>query len=435
MRRSLVLRSLFVSILIVLVFVVPLAVLTARVADERAVTLGRSDALALSPILSIAGDPRVTGAIVSVSQRAKPRDVSVVFPDGSVLGLGQVLDRDPISDPSALAKARTGEAFVRKVSAGKVVYQPVLRSNGSLAVIRVLIPDSLLNRGVVRAWVLLTVLGLGLIAIAVLLNDRLGRSVVRSVDRLADTANRIGSGEVAVRVEPAGPPEVRAVGGALNRLAERIEELLGTERAALADLQHQLRTPVTALRAELDTVDDRHGLQRIELGLEELTRTLDRIIREAASPTRRGIGISTDAAEVVRARTAFWRVLAEDEHRPFHVSVPGQSAPVAMVETDLTAIIDVLIDNVFSHTPEGSGLQVELVGTGGTISLVVDDDGPGLPSGFDPRRGTSAAGSTGLGLDIVRRLSEAAGGSLVIAARSGRGTRVRVELPRAGQAD
>lgn len=432
MRRSLLFRSLSVSVLIVMVFVVPLAVLISRVADERAVTLGRSDALALSPIVSIAGDIRSSGAILSVGQRAKPREVSVVFPDGSVLGQGQVLDRDPIADPDAMIRARQGEAFVRRVDNGKVVYEPVLRSNDTLAVIRVFVPNSLLNRGVTRAWTLLGLLGVGLIAVAVLLNDRLGRSVVRSVDRLADTANRLGSGDVAVRVEPAGPQEVRAVGRALNGLAERIEELLGTERAALADLQHQLRTPVTALRAEIDTVNDRSGLQRIEVGLEELTSTLDRIIREAASPTRRGIGISTDAAAVVRVRTNFWNVLAEDEGRPFIVVVPHQPIPIAMVESDLTTIVDVLIDNVFSHTPEGSGLAVSVLGAGDTIALVIDDEGPGFSAGFDPERGTSAAGSTGLGLDIARRLSEGAGGSLTIVNRSGGGLRVRVELPRAG---
>ena len=65
MRRSLFIRSLLVSVVMVAVFVVPLAILIARTADERAITQGRSDALALSPILSLAGDPRVTGAIVT----------------------------------------------------------------------------------------------------------------------------------------------------------------------------------------------------------------------------------------------------------------------------------------------------------------------------------------------------------------------------------
>ena len=432
MRRSLFFRSLFVSVVIVSVFVIPLAILIARIADERALTPGRSDALALSPILSLAGDPRVTGAIVTVGQRARPRDVSVVFPDGSVLGLGAVLDRDPIADPAALQRARSGESFVHRMRQGKVVYQPVLRSNGTIAVIRVMVPNSLLERDVRRSWFILGLIGIGLIAFAVFLNDRLGRSVVQSVDRLADTANRLGGGDVAARVEPAGPPEVRAVGTALNRLADRIDELLGTERAALADLQHQLRTPVTALRAELDTVNDRQGLQRIELGLEELTRTLDRIIRQAASPTRHGIGISTDLSEVVRMRTSFWRVLAEDEGRLFVVEVPDEPVRVSMMATDVTTIVDVLIDNVFSHTPEGVALSVRVLGSGERVALVIEDDGPGFPASFDARRGESQAGSTGLGLDIVRRLTESSGGRFATLTKSGGGARVRIELPRAG---
>jgi signal transduction histidine kinase len=431
MRRSLVLRSLFVSVLIVFVFLVPLAISISHSADDRAVALGRSDALALSPILAIA-DVGVTGAIESVAKRALPREVSVVFPDGTVMGGGVVLDRDPINDVKALSRARRGESFVQEVAAGKVVYEPLQRSDGSIVVIQVLVPQRLLSRGVVRAWLLLIGLGLGLIALAVLLSDRLGRSVVRSVDTLAATANRLGSGDVAARMEPAGPPEVREVGRSLNRLAERIDELLGTERAALADLQHQLRTPVTALRAELDTLDDRQGINRIELGLEELTLTLDRIIREAARPTRQGIGISTDLVDIVRKRAEFWSVLAEDEHRRFHCNVPADPVAVTMVGTDLTTIVDVLIGNVFSHTEEGTAFTVSVHTAGNAAALIVDDEGQGFAVGFEAQRGTSAAGSTGLGLDIVRRLCDSAGGSMTLIRRSARGARVRVELPRAG---
>ena len=101
MRKSLALRALIVSTLIVLVFSIPLALLIRGQARTRALTFGRSDARSLAPILSLTGDPRVTGAVVSVAERARPREVSVVFPDGSVLGANQVIDKDPLADPAA----------------------------------------------------------------------------------------------------------------------------------------------------------------------------------------------------------------------------------------------------------------------------------------------------------------------------------------------
>ena len=432
MRRSLAIRSLLVSAFIVAVFVVPLALLVRSSAEARALTLGRSDARALTAILSLAGDPRVAGQIDAVARRALPRVLTVVFPDGSVLGDGEVIDRDPLADAVSLARARAPETFQTRQHGGIVLYEPVLRSNGSLAVIRVLVPHGQLVSGVYRSWLLLGLVGVALVALAVLASDRIGRSVVRSVDRLADTARRLSRGDVRARVVPAGPREVKAVGVALNQLADRIDELLGTERAAIADLSHRLRTPVTALRAEVSTVADRSGLRRVELGIDELTKTIDQIIRDAAQPVRRGIGIVSDLAEIGRQRVAFWGVLAEDQHRRLTVDVAGQPLLVAVVASELAAMFDALIDNVFSHTPEGSGFTVTIRTTGEAVLLIVDDEGCGFVAGFDPVRGASGRGSTGLGLDIVRRIAAEANGSLLMLTRADGGARVQVELPLVG---
>ncbi len=430
MRRSLAFRSFLLSALIVAVFIVPLALLVRSVARERALTLGRSDARAITPILSLAGDPRVSGTIRAIGAEGAPRRLSVVFPDGSVLGGDEVIERDRFADPKALARARAGKAFVVPTHRGEVVYEPVLRSNGTIAVIRVFVPDSLLGRNVLRSWLGLALIGVALIGFAVAAADRLARSVVRSVAALADTANRLGRGDVTARNEPGGPAEVREVGSALNQLAVRIDELLGTERAAAADLQHRLRTPVTALRAEAAAMTDESNRRRIEFGLEELTRTIDQIIREAAEPIRRGIGVSADLAEITRQRSAFWRVLAEDQHRPFELDVPSNVVEVAVVATDLAAVIDVLVDNVFSHTPEGTAFRVTLRDIGNIAQLDIADDGPDILDNVAKGRGSSGSGSTGLGVDIARKIVEGAGGRLLVASRSGGGTRATLTLPR-----
>jgi signal transduction histidine kinase len=430
MRRSLALRALMVSALIVVVFSVPLALTISRQARDRALTIGRADARALSPIVSVAGDPRVPGAIVTVAERAQPRQVSVVFPDGSVLGSGAVIYEDQLVDPESFERAQRGESFERRVAGGIVIYSPVPRSNGTTAVVRVLVPDSQLTRGVARSWALLALLGAVLVALAVFVSDRIGRSVVRSVRSVSEVALALGRGDLSARAEPTGPPEVREVGQSLNALADRVDELIGTERAAAADLSHRLRTPVTALRAEVGLLVEGEARSRIEAAVDDLSRTIDGIIRDAQQPVRAGIGIVSDLGEVVRARSEFWRVLAEDQRRPLEVDLPAEHLLTNVTASDLGAAVDALIDNVFSHTPDGTPFRIVVVAAGDAVTILVDDDGPGFPLGFGPARGASTRGSTGIGLDMARRIVEGAGGTLVAVTRAGGGGRVRAELPR-----
>lgn len=433
LRRALLIRSLLTSTLIVVSFSVPLALTIRAQAKERALTFARSDARALAPVVSIAGSPNVTSSIYAVAQRALPRVVTVVFSDFTILGANEVVEPDPYDDPLALRRAQKVEAFTVPAKGGLVVYEPVPRSNSTTAVVRVWVPNAQLQRGVRRAWLVLGLLGLGLVLLAGFVADRLGRSLVQSVNTLAESANRLGRGDVSERVTPDGPAEIQQVGAALNNLAERIDELLVTERVAVADLQHRLRTPVTALRAEVGTLRDpamAPAAQRLEAGLEELTRTIDQIIRDAAQPMRRGIGISVDFAAVVRDRFAFWEVLAEDQGRSVALAIDSPiPCLVAIVTSDLTTIVDALLDNVFSHTAEGVAFAANVSVVGSSVRLLVDDDGDGLPVDYTPLRGASSSGSTGLGLDIVRRIVESGSGTFVIRRRASGGTRAEVLLP------
>jgi signal transduction histidine kinase len=155
--------------------------------------------------------------------------------------------------------------------------------------------------------------------------------------------------------------------------------------------------------------------------VDALTRTLNEIITQARRPSISSGRVACDAVEVVRERTAFWRALAEDQDRYMAVEIGADWLPVGVPVQDLGACVDILLENVFAHTPEGASFGVRLTPrANGGAWLMVADEGPGFGTGYPARRGTSGAGSTGLGLDIAMRIAEASGGSLTIG-RSPRG--------------
>jgi len=149
--------------------------------------------------------------------------------------------------------------------------------------------------------------------------------------------------------------------------------------------------------------------------------TVNELIRAARRPSASGGRIACDAAQVVRDRAAFWQPLAEDQDRFMAIEIETDWLPVGVPAEDLAACVDILLENVFAHTPEGVALGVRLARrAAGGGWLTVADDGPGFDNADLVSRGSSAGGSTGLGLDIARRIAEASGGSLTIG-RSPRG--------------
>jgi signal transduction histidine kinase len=129
----------------------------------------------------------------------------------------------------------------------------------------------------------------------------------------------------------------------------------------------------------------------------------------------------------VGGRVAFWSALAEDQERQSTIALPDAPLPVRAGAEDLAAAVDALLENVVAHTPEGTPFGVRLTATADGARLEVSDDGPGLP--FEaPVRGRSDRGSSGLGLDIARRVAEAAGGSMTLGATTSGGALITLDL-------
>jgi signal transduction histidine kinase len=407
MRRRLALLVAATTSVVLLAFLLPAAVLVARAAESNAVSLAtaRSQAV-VSAVAAGADDATVRGLAEQLA--ADGLQVTVVDETG--------------------ATTRPRATVTRTDDRSALIRQPVV-VEGRTRVVQTVIPPWQLREGVARARVVLFLLGLLLIGLSLVVADRLARSITRPISALADAAHRLGQGDLATRVEPDGPEEVREVGAAINLLAGRIRELLAGERESVADLSHRLRTPVTALRLEVEALPAGPERERLTGAVEELTREVDRLIREARRPVREGVEGWADARDVVADRVVFWTPLAEEEGRAVRLDLPEQACPVRVSPADLGAALDALLGNVVAHTPEGAGLAVRLRPhpDGGAV-VVVSDQGPGFTDPHVVRRGESRAGSTGLGLDIARRTANASGGELTIGGTPGGGGEVTMRL-------
>ncbi len=411
--------------MVALAFLIPLALLVKDLAADRALTMGERDAETFGRFLGVLAPARgVADAVAILNIESFSRfDLSVVLPDGTTYGV-------PVDPGEDLDRVRQGAAYRAPVTGGQAVYVPVhLADEPTALVVRVLVPDEAMWEGVGRSWLTLGLLGLLLVMIAILVTDRLGRTIVQPVRELSATAARLGEGDLDARVSPAGPEEIREVGTEFNRLAGRIVRLLQHEREAAADLSHRLRTPLTAVRLDAESLPEGPRKERLLDDLDELARTIDFVIREARRPVRQETEGSCDLAAVARSRVEFWGALAEEQGRTGGFVADEEGLVVGVPEADVEAMVDALLGNVFAHTPDGCAFAVQ-VGRDGTerAVLVVDDAGPGFSSDL-VERGRSEGGSTGLGLDIVRRTVEAADGVMEIGESPLGGGRVRVLLP------
>ena len=297
---------------------------------------------------------------------------------------------------------------------GRVILQPVFGEGGT-QVVRVAIPPGQLNRGVGRARTILVLLALVLFAGCVLVADMLARSLTRPLAAVGEAAQRLADGDLEVRVTPEGTQETREIARAMNHLASRIGALLTAEREAVADLSHRLRTPITVLRLDAEALSDGAERSRIAGDVNDLTRQVDAVIREARRTERANSGATADVAEVVRERVELWQALADDEGRRVEQEIPDRPLVARVAPTDLGAAVDALLGNVMTHTPQQAAFRVQVEPTDdGLVRVVVEDAGPGLPHVGAAQRGRSTAGSTGLGLDIARRTAEASGGAFEV---------------------
>ena len=420
MRRRLILVFVAVSTLVAMAFVVPLGFLVARTAEDRSLDDARADAAAIVPALVAGGTREAIESVMLATRSGREGRLTVITSQGWMIG--REVEASERLD-SALAD---GASAIGSTAGGVEVVSAVATGPDQVSAIRVFVSDAERREGQYRAWAALAGVGIVLVAISVVVADRLSRSVVRPTQNLASAARRLGDGDLGSRVERDGPDELVELADAFNTLGSQVSGMLARERELVAELSHRLRTPLTKLRMRLDQVDDPGLAAQLTTDLDDVTTVVNELIHEARGLIEASTGC--DAAGIVADRAGFWQVLAEDQDRSWRFERGPGPTRVGVPGAELAAAVDVLLENAFTHTPEGVALAVGFEGDGAAVRVWVADAGPG----FDDAalaRGTSGSGSTGLGLDIARKLAEKAGGAFEVGPGRLGGVEVALVLP------
>ncbi|GHC43707.1 two-component sensor histidine kinase [Streptomyces flavofungini] len=431
-----------VTTMVVAAFAIPLGLVIQEMARDRAFSAAERHAAGMGPTLSITTDRAQLTRAVATSEAGGDGRMAVYVPAVGEQPPLRIGDRRAAAHDVAATRAE-GRARTAGVPGGSALLQPFGLGSGEIAVVEIFVPESEVSNGVTTAWLVLAGVGVALIIGSVAVADRLGVRMVQPARRLVGAAHDLGEGKLGARVPEDGPTELRLAAVAFNSMADQVVQLLANERELAADLSHRLRTPLTVLRLNAASLGDGAAAEQTRTAVERLEREVDTIIRTArdakpqtAAGVLTGPGAGCDAAEVIRERMEFWSALAEDEGREARVAGVEQPVWLPVARADLVATVDALLGNVFRHTSEGSAFAVDVHSGEDAVIVLVSDAGGGIadPGAALARGGSGAAtgstGSTGLGLDIVRRLAESTGGDVRIGRSVLGGTEVRLWIQR-----
>jgi len=313
-----------------------------------------------------------------------------------------------------------------------------------------------LDSEIVALWVILgSVAAVGLIA-AALLAFGLARWVSRPLKGLDAAARRLADGDLAIRAKVgSGPPELRRLGTTFNTMAGRLEALVHGNRAVIADVSHQLRTPLAALRLRLDLLaadtdpDTEHELAGALDELARLSRLVDGLLTVARAENVVPVPMAVDVADVTRERVVAWHPVADDRSIVLMATAAGAGSGLGTAlgvgrsaggpvlawigEGHLEQILDNLIANALDALSPGQLVRLTTSPAAAGVRITVADNGPGM-SAEDRERAflrftTSNPNGTGLGLAIVHRLATSNGGTARLDETPGGGLTVTLDFP------
>ena len=293
----------------------------------------------------------------------------------------------------------------------------------------------------------LTVVGLGAIAAGVLLVMLFSRRVLGSIGRLTAAARRLGGGDLSSRVSVRGNDEVAELGRAFNNMADALEGSERQRRSMVADVAHELRTPLANIQGHIEAMQDgllppdSENLDTIHQQTLNLNRLVDdlRLLAESESRDLRLTPEPVSLADLVNRVSDSFRPRTDAASIELTVSVDDSLPLVNVDRLRIEQVLTNLMDNAVDHTPLGGNIAMSAENLGEAVRVSVADTGPGIPEAAlprvfdrlyraDPSRQRETGGS-GLGLAIARQLVEAHGGAIWAESVAGSGSRFGFDLP------
>ena len=392
MRRRLIQSTLAVVLVVIAVFGVSLVIVETRTISESARERVESEAVRLASIVDsrLLVEDKVTAEIIS-DQVTGDRYAVIRIPGKPPIEVGAKPEGDVIS---ATAPGEEGET------------------------VTVQEPRSSVTREVGRTLLIIGLVALLAVIAAVLLAVRQASRLASPLTDLAETAERLGSGDPRPRHRRYGVPELDRVADVLDRSAERIARMLTAERRLAADASHQLRTPLTALSMRLEEItltDDPDTVKEeatIALAqVERLTDVVERLLTNSRDP-RTGSAVTFDLDEVIKQQLAEWRPAYRSAGRAIVTSGKRELRAVGTPGA-VAQVLAALNENSLMHGGGTVALRTRV--TGNPVVVEVTDEGRGVPADLGARifeRAISGRNSTGIGLAVARDLAEADGGRL-----------------------
>ena len=282
----------------------------------------------------------------------------------------------------------------------------------------------------------------GVVAVMVLVSGSM-RRFASPLGVVMEAADRVADGDYGVRVEEAGAPPMRALARSFNTMTERLQNADRLRRNVMADVAHELRTPLSVLQGRLEgLIDGVYPRDDRQLGeLLEETQVLSRLIEDLRTLALSDAGAlplqkePTDLVELVR--DVIRSLTPEADGKSVSLAVTP-SAETAMVDLDSVRIREVLtnlVSNAIRHSAAGRSVIVSVSETTGTIRVIVRDAGEGMSPDAVARmfdrfyKGAGSRGS-GLGLAIAKSIVTAHGGEISASSELGKGTTVEFSIPR-----